>query len=77
MRHGIIAVDPDVIALRTNLYVPGYGVGVAGDTGGAIIGRHIDLGYDDDNLVLWYRWVDCYVLTPVPPLDEIDYVLEY
>jgi uncharacterized protein YabE (DUF348 family) len=77
MRHGIIAVDPDVIALRSNLYVPGYGVGVAGDTGGAIIGRHIDLGYDDDNLVLWYRWVDCYVLTPVPPLDEINYVLEY
>ena len=77
MRHGIIAVDRDVIALRTPLYVPGYGVGVAGDTGGAIIGRHIDLGYDDDNLVLWYRWVDCYVLTPVPPPDEINYVLEY
>jgi uncharacterized protein YabE (DUF348 family) len=74
MRHGIVAVDPRVINLRSQVYVPGYGVGVAGDTGGAIKGRRIDLGYDDDNLVLWYRWVDVYLLTPVP--SRIDYVLD-
>lgn len=73
MRHGIVAVDPRVIPLRSRVYVPGYGIGIAGDTGGAIKGRRIDLGYDDDNLVLWYRWVDVYLLTPVPP--NIDYTL--
>jgi 3D (Asp-Asp-Asp) domain-containing protein len=73
MRHGIVAVDPRVIDLRSNVYVPGYGVGIAGDTGGAIKGRRIDLGYDDDNLILWYRWVDVHLLTPVPSV--IDYRL--
>jgi len=75
MRHGIVAVDPRVINLRSEVYVPGYGVGLAGDTGGAIKGKRIDLGYDDDNLKLWYRWVDVYLLTPVPPASRIDYTL--
>jgi len=74
MRFGIVAVDPRVISLRTNVYVPGYGVGIACDTGGAIVGKRIDLGYDDDNLKLWYRWVDVYLLTPVP--SQIRYRLE-
>lgn len=75
MRKGIVAVDPRVIDLGSKVYVPGYGVGLAGDTGGAIKGRRIDLGYDDRNLVHWYRWVDVYLLTPVPPADQIDYTL--
>ncbi len=75
MRFGIVAVDPRHIALSSEVYVPGYGVGFAGDTGGAINGRRIDLGYDDDNLVLWYRWVDVYLLTPVPPANQINYIL--
>ncbi|MGD2145258.1 MAG: ubiquitin-like domain-containing protein [Anaerolineae bacterium] len=75
MRDGIVAVDPRVINLRSEVYVPGYGVGLAGDTGGAIKGKRIDLGYDDDNLQLWYRWVDVYLLTPVPPASRIDYTL--
>ncbi len=75
MRHGIVAVDPNVVSLRTEVYVPGYGQGVAADTGGAIKGRRIDLGYDEDNLVYWYKWVDVYVLTPIPPRDQIRYVL--
>ncbi|MDW8351547.1 MAG: ubiquitin-like domain-containing protein [Anaerolineae bacterium] len=74
MRFGIVAVDPRVISLGTNVYVPGYGVGNACDTGGAIIGKRIDLGYDDDNLQLWYRWVDVYLLTPVP--SQIRYRLD-
>jgi uncharacterized protein YabE (DUF348 family) len=72
MGHGIVAVDPNVIQLRTEVYIPGYGIGLAGDTGGAIRGRRIDLGYDDNNLALWYRWVDVYLLTPVP--DQINYL---
>lgn len=43
---GIIAVDPSVIPLGTKLYVPGYGYGVAADTGGAIKGSRIDVCFD-------------------------------
>lgn len=75
MRGGIVAVDPRVINLGSTVYVPGYGVGYVGDTGGAIIGRRIDLGYDDDKLVHWYRWVDVYLLEPVPPPYQIRYIL--
>ncbi len=74
-RKGIIAVDPNVIPLRQQMYVPGYGPGYAGDTGGAIIGRRIDLCYDDHNLVLWHSWVDVYLLTPAPPRSQITWVL--
>ena len=73
--YGVVAVDPGVVSLWSKVYVPGYGEAVAGDTGGAIIGKHIDLGYDEDNLKLWYRWVDVYVLTPIPRWDKIRYVL--
>jgi uncharacterized protein YabE (DUF348 family) len=75
MRDGIVAVDPRLIDLGSQVYVPGYGVGLAGDTGGAIKGKRIDLGYDDDSLQLWYRWVDVYLLTPVPSPGQIDYTL--
>lgn len=73
---GIVAVDPNVVALRSKLYVPGYGEAVAGDTGGAILGKRIDLGYDDVwPIPVWYTWVDVYLLTPVPPSYQIRYVL--
>ncbi len=73
MRHGIVAVDPAVIPLGSRVYVPGYGVGLAADTGGAIWGKRIDLGYDDDNLEMWYAWVNVYLLTPVP--SNVNYLL--
>jgi uncharacterized protein YabE (DUF348 family) len=74
-RKGIVATDPRVVALRTAVYVPGYGTAVAADTGSAILGRRIDLCYDDDNLVLWKRWVDVYLLEPAPPTEEINWML--
>lgn len=74
-RRGIVAVDPKVINLRQKMYVPGYGMAVAGDTGGKIRGRHIDLGFDEGSLELWYRWVDVYLLEPAPPSSRINYVL--
>lgn len=66
MGNGIVAVDPRVVNLNSRVYVPGYGVGLAADTGGAIKGKRIDLGYADADLELWYRWVDVYLMTPVP-----------
>ena len=72
---GVIAVDPSVIPLGTRIYVPGYGIGVAEDTGSMIRGRHIDVCYDDDELVSWYQWVDIYLLAPPPPPQLIRYLL--
>jgi 3D (Asp-Asp-Asp) domain-containing protein len=42
---GVVAVDPSVIPLGTRLSIPGYGSGVAADTGGAIHGATIDLWF--------------------------------
>lgn len=39
----VIAVDPRVIPLRKMVYVSGYGLAIAGDTGGAIKGHRIDV----------------------------------
>lgn len=39
----VVAVDPSVIPLGSKLYIPGYGVAYAEDTGGAINGYHVDL----------------------------------
>ncbi len=74
--YGVAAVDPKVIPLLTELYIPGYGRAIAGDTGNLIQGKRIDLGFDDDQpLPDIYEWLDVYVLTPVPPADKIRYVL--
>jgi 3D (Asp-Asp-Asp) domain-containing protein/peptidoglycan hydrolase CwlO-like protein len=40
---GIVATDPSVIPLGTRMTIPGYGEGVAADTGGGIQGRRIDV----------------------------------
>lgn len=73
---GMAAVDPKVIPLMTNIYVPGYGTALAADTGGLIVGKHIDLAFDDNQtLPDLYGWRDVYILTPVPPADRIRYVL--
>jgi 3D (Asp-Asp-Asp) domain-containing protein len=42
---GTIAVDPSVIPLGTSMTIPGYGEGVAADTGSAVRGATIDLWF--------------------------------
>lgn len=60
---GVIAVDPRVIKLGSKLYVPGYGVAIAGDTGGAIKGDIIDLGFVDARTSGWIsHFVDIYLM---------------
>lgn len=62
--HGIVAVDPRYISLGTRLYIPGYGYAIAGDTGGAIRGNRIDLGFNSrsDALQFGRRTVTVYQL---------------
>lgn len=72
VHKGIIAVDPRVIPYLTEMYVPGYGVGIAADTGGGVRGQMIDLGFADDEEHDWYsRWVDIYFLGPGPNPSSI------
>ena len=46
---GMVAVDPDVIPLGTKLYIEGYGIAIAGDTGGAIQGNIVDLFFNSSS----------------------------
>jgi len=66
--HGIVAVDPHIIPLGTHLYIPGYGHALAGDTGGAIRGNRIDLGFNSnaDAMSFGRRPIVVYVLKKTP-----------
>jgi 3D (Asp-Asp-Asp) domain-containing protein len=60
---GIVAVDPRVIPLGTRMYIPGYGYGLAADTGGGIKGNIIDLGYGANDVKDWRpRYLDICIL---------------
>ena len=72
---GVVAVDPTVVPFKSYVYVPGYGVAFAGDTGGGIKGRFIDLGYDEGQLKSWRGTVDVYFLGPPPPPEDIRWIL--
>ncbi len=61
---GIVAVDPRIIPLGSRLYIPGYGFALAGDTGGAIRGDRVDLGFSsyEDAMRFGRREVTVYTL---------------
>ena len=50
----VIAVDPSVIPLGSQVYVEGYGYAVAADKGGAIKGHKIDVFFPSTSDA--YRW---------------------
>ena len=49
-----IAVDPSIIPLGSKVYIPGYGLAIASDTGGLIKGNRIDLFLNsEDECIKW------------------------
>jgi len=62
---GVVAVDPTVIPLGSRLFVEGYGPAIAGDTGGAIKGHRIDLGFNTIRQAILFgrRIVRVYILS--------------
>lgn len=62
---GSIAVDPAVIPLGSQLFVQGYGLGVADDTGSDVIGLHVDLYFPTlaEARAWGMRYVTVYVIS--------------
>lgn len=62
--EGIVAVDPRIIPYYTKMYIPGYGIAMAGDTGGSIRGNRLDVFFHDwHNAIQWgRRTLDVYIL---------------
>lgn len=73
LQRGIVGADTDLLPFGTQVYVPGYGVGLVADTGAE---RHdpywIDLGYSDADWRSWSSPVDVYLLAPPP--NQVDYM---
>jgi 3D (Asp-Asp-Asp) domain-containing protein len=52
----VVSVDPSVIPLGSKVYVEGYGMAIAGDTGGAIKGNKLDIFFPNrEKAVQWGR----------------------
>lgn len=75
LRDGVVAIDPTLVPLRSQVFVPGYGVGDALDTGGGIISRRIDLAYVNRPFEWRSHWVDVYLLWPPPAASQITWVV--
>lgn len=63
-RYGCVAVDPRVVPLGSIVFVEGYGMALACDTGGAIKGHRIDLCYGSRSFAdnFGYKHVKVHVL---------------
>jgi 3D (Asp-Asp-Asp) domain-containing protein len=72
LHNGDVAVDPSVVPFGTYLYVPGYGVARAVDSGSDIIGDHIDLFFNESSQAVsqyGIQYKKIYVLGPISPAD--------
>ncbi|MFI3174201.1 MAG: 3D domain-containing protein [Bacillota bacterium] len=72
-RHGVIAVDPTVIPLGTKVYIPGYGLAIAEDTGGAIKNNRLDVCFSsrEDALEWGVRSVTVYIISDDDMMDAL------
>jgi 3D (Asp-Asp-Asp) domain-containing protein len=70
--YGVVAVDPTVVPLRSELFIEGYGRAIAGDVGGAIKGHRIDLGFNTARQAIQFgrRPVRVYLLSTPPPRQK-------
>jgi 3D (Asp-Asp-Asp) domain-containing protein len=70
VKHGVVAMTRGLYnqLAGSQVYIPGYGVGVIGDVGGGFPdGRlWIDLGYSDEDWQNWGGMVTVYFLAPAP-----------
>ncbi|MCJ7734829.1 MAG: hypothetical protein MUP11_09800, partial [Anaerolineales bacterium] len=59
------------------VYIPGYGFGTVEDVGGGVPWsvNWVDLGYKKGEYVPWSENVTVYFLAPIPPPENIMYVL--
>jgi 3D (Asp-Asp-Asp) domain-containing protein len=73
-----IAVDPEVIPLNSRVYIPGRGLHVAEDTGGAIKGFRIDIYMEAVPRALSFgvRELECEVVEPVALYGEVRSIVE-
>ena len=70
-KYGTCAVDPKIFSFGTVFYVPGYGLAIADDTGGAIKGDHIDLFFNSREKAL--RWGIKRVRVTILSVGRCDY----
>ena len=79
LKKGTIAVKRSWFNLMkgTRVYIPGYGFGTIEDIGGGVpwSTNWVDLGYKKENYKGWSRSVTVYFLTPIPPPENIMYIL--
>ncbi len=58
--EGTVAVDPNIIPLGSKVWVEGFGVMIAADTGGNIKGNRIDIFMENRQRAKNYRdWLRC------------------
>lgn len=79
LRKGVIAVKLDWFYYMRHMkvYIPGYGFASVEDVGGGVpwSTNWVDLGYKAENYVPWSEPVEVYFLAPIPPPEDIMYVL--
>lgn len=69
-RQGLsIAVDPSVIPYGTAVFIPGVGLRIADDTGGAIVGNRIDVFFNSQQTAMNFGVKPNVVVYLIPPAD--------